>query len=151
METALAVAIASDKLDCASLIEPDEQKREEAWLALQPADATIWKVAQDPFALFVLALSVTPTLAINVWVFVALFFLIDKKDEFQLGVEPKSSLCLPCYEARQAKDAKGARVILLCQRQPDPLQQLGGVPEVLDMIVTHWTVLEELNWHYYLY
>ena len=52
--------------------------------ALQPADATIWKVAQDPFALFVLALSVTPTLAVNVWVFVALFFLIDKRDEFQL-------------------------------------------------------------------
>ena len=49
-----------------------------------PADATTWMKLRSPFTVFMMLVSATPTLAINVWVFVIFFFLIDKRDEFQL-------------------------------------------------------------------
>ena len=52
--------------------------------AILPADATTWMKLRSPFTVFMMLLSATPTLAINVWVFVFLFGMIDRRDEFQL-------------------------------------------------------------------
>ena len=51
---------------------------------LLPADMSQWQVARDPNALCLLLLAVCPYFGISTWMFVLLFFLIDKRDEYQL-------------------------------------------------------------------
>lgn len=67
-----------------SLPNPYNWFRARMLYALQPADGTIWKNLRDPVALGIMLLKSTPTYGINVWTFCVLFFLIDKRDEFQL-------------------------------------------------------------------
>ena len=51
---------------------------------LLPADMSQWQVARDPNALCLLLRAVCPYFGISTWMFVLLFFLIDKRDEYQL-------------------------------------------------------------------
>jgi hypothetical protein len=52
--------------------------------ATQPADATIWKVTQDPVNASILAIKLLPFFGVNVLIFAYLFANIDRKDEYQL-------------------------------------------------------------------
>ena len=52
--------------------------------ALVPADASMWKVLRHPVGVIVFCCGMTSAYAISVWLFVLLFVLIDKRDEFQL-------------------------------------------------------------------
>ena len=52
--------------------------------AIFPADASRWKMLRDPFAVVIILLSLCPLYAVSVWMFILLFFLIDKRDEHQL-------------------------------------------------------------------
>ncbi|KAL1507108.1 hypothetical protein AB1Y20_007964 [Prymnesium parvum] len=49
-----------------------------------PADGTTWSVLRTPTGFIVFCIGMTSAYAANVWLFVILFFLIDKRDEFQL-------------------------------------------------------------------
>ena len=42
------------------------------------------------------------------------------REEFELALEPRTTLSVPRHEARRARDAKGDLVILLCERLPQP-------------------------------
>ena len=61
-----------------------------AWLrakilyTMLPADASAWKLLRNPLGLLVLALLLTPYYNLSAWVFVVGFFLIDRRDEYQL-------------------------------------------------------------------
>ena len=52
--------------------------------AVLPADANVWRVLRDPIAVFIYMLTLTPTYCISTWMFVVLFFFIEKSDEYQL-------------------------------------------------------------------
>ena len=52
--------------------------------ALLPADSTLFKKLRDPVGLAVFVLNLWNPFQISVWLFVLLFVLIDKRDEFQL-------------------------------------------------------------------
>ena len=43
-----------------------------------PADANVWRVLRDPIAVFIYMLTRTPTYCISTWMFVVLFFFIEK-------------------------------------------------------------------------
>jgi len=67
-----------------ALPNPYNWLRAKVLYSLFPADGTMWKTLRDPFAVGVFLCKSTPKYAINVWTFVFLFFLIDKRDEYQL-------------------------------------------------------------------
>ncbi|EOD20950.1 hypothetical protein EMIHUDRAFT_207994 [Emiliania huxleyi CCMP1516] len=52
--------------------------------AAKPADATIWKVMQDPFGASILAIKLLPFFGVNVLIYTYFFLNIDRKDEYQL-------------------------------------------------------------------
>ena len=52
--------------------------------ALLPADSTLFKRLRDPVGFLVFALNIWNPFQISVWLFVFLFVLIDKHDEYQL-------------------------------------------------------------------
>ena len=50
----------------------------------QPADATIWKVTEDPVNASILAIKLTPFFGVNVLIFALIYHFIDRRDEYQL-------------------------------------------------------------------
>jgi len=63
---------------------PGNWLRAKALYALLPADATTWRTLRSPFGFFVFCVGCTSYYGASVWLFVLLFFLIDKRDEYQL-------------------------------------------------------------------
>ena len=53
--------------------------------AILPADAGRWQTLRNPKTVGIFMLSFCPFYAVSVWVFVLLFCLIDKTDEYQLS------------------------------------------------------------------
>jgi hypothetical protein len=67
-----------------TLLQPVEWFRAKLLYAMVPADSTLFKGLRDPIGCALFILNILSPYGASVWLFVLLFFLIDKSDEYQL-------------------------------------------------------------------